>query len=237
MTGRPGFLGGLLRGDPAEQMDKTPVHAPAFGEVWGTLGTPIAQGDLGWQGRGNAPQAGATADIELLGDGFHLAGQVDLGQFDRLSGWLSMQTSFIRVLEAVPLPTGHAAGSATRQGKRTIWVRLCQVVAVAERSTVKQVRPGAPIVPKQRRAVTVLTHAHELRGNLHIHDNGSIAEFLAAPEPAFVPMTELAVRWLSGKGGSIGFPFAMINRDQIVTVVDEVDAPVVEAGLTEARSA
>jgi hypothetical protein len=218
-------------------MDNTPVPAPALDEVWGTLGTPITQGDLGWQGRSDTPPASSTADIELLGDGFHLAGQVDLGQFDRLSGWLSMQTGFIRVLEAERLPTGHAAGGATRQDRRTLWVRLCQVVAVAERSTVARVRSGAPIVPKQRRPVTVLTHAHELKGNLHVHDNGSIADFLAAVEPVFVPITELSVRWLSGRGGSVRFPFAMINRDQIVTVVDEADAPVREAGLAEARSA
>ncbi len=128
MAGRPGFLGGSRGGDPDDRGPRAgsdprtptigaqPVHlvdpnvgrpregsdAPTgFDPVWGTLGAPIEQ-DEDWLARTEEPE-GLAVEVEIFGDGFQIAGKIHTGQFDRLSGWINMQTGFIAVHEAVDI--------------------------------------------------------------------------------------------------------------------------------------
>jgi len=50
-------------------------------------------------------------------------------------------------------------------------------------------------------------------------------QFLESPDPHFLPMTDLSLRWLSDAALSGRFPFAMVNREQVVTVLDETSIP------------
>jgi hypothetical protein len=50
-----------------------------------------------------------------------------------------------------------------------------------------------------------------------------------SPDPHFLPMTDLTVHWLSDASAIARFPFAMVNRHQLVTVMDE---STLEAGQT-----
>lgn len=40
-------------------------------------------------------------------------------------------------------------------------------------------------------------------------------------DPHFLPMTDVTVRWLSDAARVTRFPFALVHREQLVTVVDE----------------
>jgi hypothetical protein len=53
------------------------------------------------------------------------------GRFDRLSGWINMQSGFVRVRNALPVQLDSAADLDPEPPPRTLWVRLSQVVVVA----------------------------------------------------------------------------------------------------------
>ena len=263
MTGRPGFLASLRKSDVTDPFadggpDAGPVDGPtvarlgdpaaapgddvfgagsAFDPIWGTLGPPTSQGNGGWPSPAEQVAEGAAVDVELLADGLHLSGLVHTGRFDRLSGWLNAQSGFIQVQDATPVHSGETG--ALRSGRREAvqWVRLNQIVVVADQSAIRHVRPGAPIVQKKRRRVSIVTRAYELRGDIHVHADGDVSQFLKASEPHFLPITDLTVRWLSNPERVAQFPFAMVNREQLVSVIEEAAQPA--SGLTdeEARSA
>jgi hypothetical protein len=100
-----------------------------------------------------------------------------------------------------------------------------------------RVRPGAPIVEKLRRKVTVLARGFEIRGNVHVHAHGQIAQFLEATDPRFLPITELTVRRLSGSGPPARFSAAMVNREQFVTFLEASELPESDLERQEVRSA
>jgi hypothetical protein len=260
MAGRPGFFGGFRDseaperdveggvgpdalvgdrpfarfGDPnAPRSDNDIGNSPGFDPVWGTLGAASAQGHDDWlsQGPAEVPE-GLAVDAEIFGSGFQISGQIHTGQFDRLSDWINMQTGFIQIHDAWHAHLGQIKAPDPDQRKGTLWVRLNQVVLVAERSPVRQTRPGAPVVQKERRKVSIVTPGYNLLGSIHVHAYGSMGQFLESPDTLFMPITDLTVRWLDDPAMAARFPFAMVNREQLVTVLDESQPP---TGDTERR--
>ncbi len=248
MAGRPGFLGGL-RGDPQDRDADSGFEAglgdqnvrlgdptsrgdgrlgtlPDFDPVWGTLGAPTAGGSNDWLAKSTEEQPeGIAVDVEIFGNGFQISGQIHTGQFDRLSDWINMQSGFIQVRDAWHVHLGQRNLPDPEQRRGILWVRLEQIVLIAERAAVQKSRLGAPVVQKQRRKVSVVTPGYGLRGSLYIHAHGSMKQYLESPDPHFLPMTELNVRWLSDPTLVARFPFAMVNRVQLVTILDESAAP------------
>jgi hypothetical protein len=51
-----------------------------------------------------------------------------------------------------------------------------------------------------------------------------MSQFLESPDPRFLPITELTVHWLSDAAMVARFPFAMVNRQQLVTILDETSS-------------
>jgi hypothetical protein len=248
MVARPGFLAGLRQGDAPERdagsgfasssaIDGPPVirlgdpngsrpfagygGLPDFDPVWGTLGAPSPDSQNGWLGGEDEVPEGVPIGVEIFGNGFQISGQLWTGQFDRLSDWLNMQSGFIQIHDALQVHLGLPDAPDPDQRRGTLWVRLDQVAIVAERSAAQQNRPGAPVVQKQRRKVSIVTPGYSLQGNIHVHAHGSMAQFLDAPDPHFIPVTDLTVRWLSTSTLLARFPFALVNREHLVTILDQ----------------
>lgn len=214
MAGRPGFFGGSSQ-DDASQAE------PGFDPVWGTLGAPEAQANDPWLAKTEDEEDGRVVEAEVFGSGFQISGQLRTGQFDRLSDWLNMQTGFIRVSEASLVHLGSSGRPDADNSRGVMWVRVDQIVLIAECSSAQTERPGAPMVQKQRRRVTVVTPGFRLRGSMHVHAYGSMKQFLETPDPHFLPMTDVTLRWLTDDTLISHFPFAMVNREQLITVIDE----------------
>jgi hypothetical protein len=253
MAGRPGFFGGFRGsesperdadggfgsdtligdrpfarlGDPnGPRPDNGLGNMPGFDPVWGTLGAPNAQGQDDWLSqRPEEEPEGLSVNVEIFGSGFQISGQIRTGQFDRLSDWINMQTGFIQVHDAWHAHLGQIKTPDHDQRKGTLWVRLNQVVLVAERTPVEQGRPGAPVVQKERRKVSIVTPGYNLVGSIHIHAYGSMSQFLEPASSPFMPITDLTVRWLDDPAMAARFPFAMVNREQLITVLDESQPP------------
>jgi hypothetical protein len=194
---------------------------PEFDPVWGTLGAPSAATGDPWLSTPQADEAGPTIDVDIFGDGFEIAGQIRAGQFPRLSDWLNMQQGFIPVQNASVVHLGQ--GNLPDQDHQTgmMWLRLDKIVLVAERAAIQASRPGAPVIQKERRRVTAVTPGYSLRGNLHVHAYGSMKQLLESPDPHFLPITELTVHRLAENTLVIRFPFALVNREQLISVLDE----------------
>ena len=238
MTGRPGLFGGPRQGDAFERDafsgDARDSRAggpagfgsvPDFDPVWGTLGPPSAStGDPWLSGPQDPDDGGPTIDVDIFGDGFEIAGQIRAGQFPRLSDWLNMQQGFIPVQNASIVHLGHDNMPDQDHQPGMLWLRLDKIVLVAERATIQAARPGAPVVQKERRRVTVVTPGFSLRGNLHVHAYGSMKQVLESPDPHFLPLTELVVRRLAENALVIRFPFALVNREQLISILDETAA-------------
>lgn len=188
-----------------------------------------------WFGRDEQPTQGAVGLVELLGERLHLSGKVDLGQFDRLSNWLNMQSGFIRLRDAHEVGSTTAGHLGLQDG--ALWVRLSQIVLVADLSVFTGVRVGVPIVEKQRRNVSILARGFELSGDIHVHAYGDMAQFLEAAGAPFLPMSDVTVRWLSGERPTARFSVAMVNRGQLVTVLETTESADVGLDRQEIRSA
>ena len=250
MAGRPGFFGGtnqtgtaerdpdlvvgpgglvgaspfIRLGDPnAPRLENGFSAPPGFDPVWGTLGAPTAQAGDDWLTGARRDPEGISREVEILGDGFQISGEIHMGQFDRLSDWLNMQTGFIQIQNAWHVHLGQTQLPASDQRKGTLWVKLNQVVLMAERAPAQQSRPGAPVVQKQRRKVSIVTPGYNLTGSIHLVAYGSISQFLESPDPHFLPVTDLTVRWLSDPAMVGRYPFALINREEMVTLLDETE--------------
>jgi hypothetical protein len=259
MAGRTGFFGGLRGNDTPERdadtefgLDGLIVGPPlvrldnpnggrsdgfgaasGFDPIWGTLGAAIPEALDDAEDEAEGP----AVEVEIFGNGFQISGQIHTGQFDRLSGWINMQSGFIAIRDALHVHPGKAGAPDLDQRKGTLRVRLSQIVMMAERSAVQAPRPGAPVVQKQRRRVSIVTPGYRLEGNFHIHAHGAMTQFLESPDPHFLPITEVTVRGLSNAAMVARFPFAMVNREQLVTVLDESAPPSGDVEQTEARSA
>ncbi|MGD0248047.1 MAG: hypothetical protein ABSB75_03245 [Candidatus Limnocylindrales bacterium] len=245
MTGRPGFSWGLPDGvdsrrDPEPGIDPDPPKGahllalvdpaeqgglggtPGFDPVWGTLGPLPAQENDPWLTRpGGVELEGTGVDVEVFCDGFRILGQLGTGQFDRLSDWLNMQSGFIPVQNANLMRLGDASRPDPEQSRSTQWVRLNGIIFVAGRAGLQQDRPGAPVVQKQSVRVSIATPGYRLSGSMHVHADGSMSEYLASPDSRFLAITDVIVRSLSDPELVARFPFALINREQLVAVVDE----------------
>jgi hypothetical protein len=233
MTGRPGLFGGPRHSDAFDNgasagsqgpgTDDPPVfNAPGFDPVWGTLGPITSSNGDTWLSKPQDPdEGGPTIDVDIFGDGFEIAGQIHAGQFPRLSDWLNMQQGFIQVLNAAVVFLGHGNLPDPDHQTGTLWLRVNQIVLVAERANIQTTRPGAPVVQKQRRRVSIVAPGYSLRGSLHVHTNASMKQLLDSPHPHFLPVTELTVRRLSEGTLVIRFPFALVNREQLISVLDD----------------
>jgi hypothetical protein len=199
-------------------------NSAAFDPVWGTLGSPSAGTEEDWAVRDDPMPGGVAVDIELFGNGFQISGQLHTGQFDRLSDWINMQTGFIQVRDALLVQQSLASAADADRPRGPLWVRLDQVAMIAERSPSQPSRPGAPVVQKRRRRVSMITPGYTLSGSIHVHAHGSMAQFLETPDPHFLPVTDVTVRWVSNPTLVARFPFALLNRQQLVTILDEPEA-------------
>jgi hypothetical protein len=257
MAGRPGFLGGPRQGGDSDwgpdglgelgsvdagtfrfaQAPRTEPYGmpPGFDPVWGTLGGPVAQTADPWSGGGaDEGLEGPAAEVEIYGTGFQITGQVRMGHFDRLSDWMNAQSGFVRVLDASHVYLGHDQTPESERDIGVLWIRVDQITLVAERARPQQQRPPAMVVQKVRHKVSIVAPGYNLRGSVHVHAASSMKQFLEMAEPRFMPLTDVTVRWLDNPRLAARFPFAVVNREQLITVLDEPTSPTGEAGRSEA---
>lgn len=58
-------------------------------------------------------------------------------------------------------------------------------------------------------------------GDVYIQMDGSVMAFVDATDPKFIPMSDVRVRWVSDRKLAARYPFALLQRSQILGVATE----------------
>ena len=188
--------------------------APTFdrsGDAWGSLGGAAVEGEEG----------GGEQYVELIGSNLWVAGMINLGRFRRVSDFVNIVQGYLVIRDVVVLTR---TGDATRLTLPELRVLPDDVAVVAQLDDDKGQSAGeAPglMIEKTRQRLVVLTRNHIIDGDVFIHGDGSIMSFVDATDPRFIPMSNVRVRWVSDRKLAAKYPFALLQRSQILGIATE----------------
>jgi hypothetical protein len=141
-------------------------------------------------------------------------------RFRRISDYVNMLDGFFRLRDVVLL---DRTGAPTRITMPELRVRLDDVAIVAQ-LVVDPLPPttdGHVVVAKEQRRLVVMTRAHIIYGYVYLLESGSLMQFVDSTDPKFIPMSNVRVRWLADRRLAGRYPFALIQRSQILGVASE----------------
>jgi hypothetical protein len=182
----------------------------AFGDVWGTRLDTTSEGASGER----------EAYLELIGTHLRASGAADVGRFRRISDYVNLLEGFFRLRDVVLL---DRTGAPTRITMPELRVRLDDVAIVGQ-LVVEPLPPttdGHVVISKTQRRLVVMTRAHIIYGYVYLHEHSSLMHFVDSTDPKFIPMSNVRVRWLADRRLAGRYPFALIQRSQILGVASE----------------
>ena len=198
----------------------TPPTFDRSSDAWGTRGGS-AFGE-------EAEEGGGDQYIELIGSNLWVAGNVNLGRFRRVSDFVNIVQGYLVIRDAVVL--SHT-GEATRLTLPELRVLPDDIAVVAQLGDDKAgAAAGAEggggglgdiVIEKNRQRLVVMTRSHIVDGDVFIHGDGSIMAFVDASDPKFIPMNDVRVRWVADRKLAARYPFALLQRSQILGVATE----------------
>lgn len=190
----------------------TPPTFDRSGDAWGSTGGAFAD-----EGEGGGEQY-----IELIGSNLWVAGTVDLGRFRRVSDFVNIVQGYLVLKDVVVL---SRTGEATRLTIPELRVLPDDIAVVAQLGDDEGQHPTGPaggmLIEKRRQRLVVLTRTHVVDGDVFIQGDGSIMSFVDATDPKFIPMSDVRVRWVSDRKLAARYPFALLQRSQILGVATE----------------
>ncbi|HUQ44611.1 MAG TPA: hypothetical protein VM451_09425 [Candidatus Limnocylindria bacterium] len=190
----------------------TPPTFDRFGDAWGTLGGAVAHDE---------DEGGGEQYVELIGSSLWVAGMINLGRFRRVSDFVNIVQGYLVIRDVVVLTR---TGDATRLTLPELRVLPDDIAVVAQLDDDKGQAAGeAPglVIEKTRQRLVVLTRNHIIDGDVFIHGDGTIMSFVDATDPRFIPMSNVRVRWVSDRKLAAKYPFALLQRSQILGIATE----------------
>ncbi len=175
--------------------------------------------------------------IELVGPHLRVSGSIALGRFSRLTDLVNHNRGYVRLRGARLLrrngdPTSLVlAELMVNQDEITFIGQAGEALAddLEDRDPANDIRMGdAAVLVKARRRFVVFTPGHAIAGFINVHEEMTLATFVDASEPRFVPMTAVTARSLADRRVFSHFSFLLVNRTQM-TAVAEAD-PGAEVG-------
>lgn len=167
-----------------------------------------------------AEAGGGEQYVELIGSQLWVAGMVDLGRFRRVSDFVNLVLAYMVLRDVVVLTRTGEATPLTMPELRVLPEDIAVVGQLSTDRPVAAADPGA-FIEKTTRRLVVLTRSHLIDGDVFLHADGSIMAFVDATDPKFIPMTDVRVRWLSDHKLAARYPFALVQRTQILGVATE----------------
>ncbi len=178
-------------------------------------------------------EGGGEQYIELIGSNLWVAGMVNLGRFRRVSDFVNLVQGYMTIHDVVVLTR---TGDATRLTLPELRV-LPEDIAVVAQLGDDHAGSGSPsgegggvaaggggasdYIEKRRQRLVVMTRTHIIDGDIFIHGDGSIMAFVDATDPKFIPMNDVRVRWVSDRKLAARYPFALLQRSQILGIATE----------------
>jgi|GEM_PF-5968409 hypothetical protein len=189
----------------------TPPTFDRSGDAWGS--SSAAFGD-------DQEQGGGEQYIELIGSQLWAAGMINLGRFRRVSDFVNIVQGYFVMHDVVVLTR---SGEATRLTLPELRVLPDDIAVVGQLGDDKpaQTSETGTYIEKMAQRLVVLTRSHIIDGDVFIHGDGSIMSFVDATDPKFIPMSDVRVRWVSDRKLAARYPFALLQRAQILGVATE----------------
>jgi hypothetical protein len=188
----------------------TPPTFDRSKDVWGQ--------DAG--GFADEEEGGGEQYLELIGSQLWVAGMVNLGRFRRVSDFVNIVDGYVVVHDVVVLTR---SGDATRLTIPELRVLPSDIAVVGQLADDKAATSADSnvFIEKRTQRLVVLTRSHLIDGDVFVHGEGDIMAFVDAQDPKFIPMSDVRVRWLSDRKLAARYPFALLQRSQILGVATE----------------
>ena len=180
------------------------------GDAWGT----------GQSAFGDDEEGGGEQYIELIGSQLWVAGMVDLGRFRRVSDFVNIVQGYLVIRDVVTLTR---TGEATRLTMPELRVLPDDIAVVGQVGDDRPAQASATsgFIEKVKQRLVLLTRSHIIDGDVFIQVDGSIMSFVDATDPKFIPMSDVRVRWVADRKLAARYPFALMQRSQILGVATE----------------
>ena len=193
--------------------DDTALTFDRSGDAWSSSSGAFADDGEG----------GGEHYVELIGSNLWVAGTVDLGRFRRVSDFVNLVQGYMVIRDVVVLTR---TGDATRLTLPELRVLPDDIAVVAQLGDDHaggggDANAGGLVIEKRRQRLVVLTRTHIIDGDVFMHGDGSIMAFVDATDPKFIPMSDVRVRWVSDRKLAGRYPFALLQRTQILGIATE----------------
>jgi hypothetical protein len=180
-------------------------------EAWGSSGAAFADDDAG----------GGDQYIELLGANLWVAGMINLGRFRRVSDFVNIVQGYLVMRDVVVLTRTGEATRLTLPEFRVLPDDVAVVGQLGGADGTGQPSGGNAFIEKVKQRLVVLTRSHIIDGDVFMQQDGSVMSFVDATDPKFIPMSDVRVRWVSDRKLAARYPFALLQRSQILGVATE----------------
>jgi hypothetical protein len=195
------------------EWDEQPLTFDRTSETWSSV-------SAGFDNEGAVGEGGGLAYLELIGSQLWVAGMADLGRFRRVSDFVNIVQAYMVLRDVVVL---SRTGEASRLVMPELRVLPADIAVVGQPTDDKSPSSGegGGFIEKERHRLVVLTRSHVIDGDVFIQVDGSVMTFVDATDPKFIPMTDVRVRWVSDGKLVARYPFALVQRSQILGVGTE----------------
>jgi hypothetical protein len=184
-------------------------------DAWGASGSAFAE-----EGEGGGDQY-----IELLGAQLWVAGMINLGRFRRVSDFVNIVQGYLVMRDVVVLTRTGEATRLTLPELRVLPDDVAVVGQLADSGAGSDIQAqssgGGSYIEKVKQRLVVLTRSHIIDGDVFMQRDGSVMSFVDATDPRFIPMSDVRVRWVSDRKLAARYPFALLQRSQILGVATE----------------
>jgi len=190
---------------------ETPPTFDRSSDAWGSVTSVF--GD-------DTDEGGGDQYIELIGTQLWVAGMINLGRFRRVSDFVNIVQGYLIMRDVVVLTR---TGEATRLTLPELRVLPDDIAVVGQLGDDKPQQPNdsGAFIEKTSQRLVVLTRSHIIDGDVFMHGDGTIMSFVDATDPKFIPMSDVRVRWVSDRKLAARYPFALVQRAQILGVATE----------------
>jgi hypothetical protein len=198
-------------------------------------------------GEWTSPSAPAQQHVDLVGPHLRVAGRLAFGRFTNLVDLINHNRSHLVLYESRLL---DRSGTPTDLVLPELIVNPDDITFVGHPdgdTRANQTEPGPspgregsdgghdrPGMDKLVRHVLIFTPGHAITGGLHLFREMTLANFVEATDPRFIPVTDAVARSLTDPQAVNRFALLLVNRTQISAIAEAHDG---EGAITTAIQA
>ena len=200
--------------DAMDEWGDAPLTFDRTSETWSSV-------SAGFDNEGAVGEDGGVAYLELIGSQLWVAGMADLGRFRRVSDFVNIVQAYIVLRDVVVLSRAGDPSRLVLPELRVLPADIAVVGQVSDDKGQSSAEGGGAFIEKRKHRLVLLTRSHIIDGDVFIQVDGSVMTFVDATDPKFIPMSDVQVRWVSDGALAARYPFALVQRAQILGVGTE----------------